>query len=600
MKAANLPRCLLHVPPHPSSVRCLLGSSQDPGYLMTLWGCLCNWLPQAPWMSGQACEAWCRAGPPPLYALLRAMLVAFSQLPDSRNLCRSAIMALAALGTSSSSISTQAPALLLMLFHDGPVLPAEVWMPLLPLLDYLSQFSEQAVELGTRLRSLASGGFWTAPRLGGQMASPPNGQMQAQLATFQTVPGATWSQCEQNQIGIHQCHQAHGQGWPQEYQTCHPAPPKQAQGAQGCMQPFTTQTEFHTLPQQTSKAVTHRQPSVGLQNTNNTCYMNSFMQALFLTDAFLWRIYDFTLKLKAKASKIDEEDFEFGKKVVELLQKQFAKMALTKHQHTDIWDILQAFPADYRSGEQQDVTETIRFVFDKLGGSDQALLREVFAGQLQETIQCRECGKIKVREETFTDLVLPVPTAEQAKESGIVPTMQKLLEERLKCEEMDDPNNLVTCENCQKKTFAVKWSEITRPPPHLCLCLNRFTFNMQTYDFTKEKTPVKIDEGLWIGGYEYELYHSIIHTGKDASSGHYYAMGRRSEPTVSGDCAFYTMDDSQIKEADVSLLAGNPPEKLLDDNAYVLFLRCKQAPPTPEFRIPLSLVEYVKKQDKKQ
>ena len=113
------------------------------------------------------------------------------------------------------------------------------------------------------------------------------------------------------------------------------------------------------------------------------------------------------MKLKEKPSKIDEEDFEFGKKVVELLQKQFAKMALTTHKHTDIWDILQAFPADYRSGEQQDVTETIRFVFDKLGGSDQALLREVFAGELQEKIQCRECGEIKVREETFTDLVLP-------------------------------------------------------------------------------------------------------------------------------------------------------------------------------------------------
>ena len=36
------------------------------------------------------------------------------------------------------------------------------------------------------------------------------------------------------------------------------------------------------------------------------------------------------------------------------------------------------------------------------------------------------------------------------------------------------------------------------------------------------------------------------------------------------------------------------------DNGYVLFLRRKQAPPTPEFRIPLSLVEYVKKEDKKQ
>ena len=58
-------------------------------------------------------------------------------------------------------------------------------------------------------------------------------------------------------------------------------------------------------------------------------------------------------------------------------------------------------------------------------------------------------------------LVLPVPTAEQAKESGIVPTMQRLVEERLQFEEMDDSNILVTCENCQKKTFAVKWSEIT-------------------------------------------------------------------------------------------------------------------------------------------
>ena len=51
-----------------------------------------------------------------------------------------------------------------------------------------------------------------------------------------------------------------------------------------------------------------------------------------------------------------------------------------------IREILQAFPPDYRSGEQQDVTETIRFVFDKLGGGDEALLREVFAGQLQEKI----------------------------------------------------------------------------------------------------------------------------------------------------------------------------------------------------------------------
>ena len=58
-------------------------------------------------------------------------------------------------------------------------------------------------------------------------------------------------------------------------------------------------------------------------------------------------------------------------------------------------------------------------------------------------------------------------------------------------EEMDDAENLVTCWDCQK-TCAVKWTEITRPSPHLCLCLKGFAFNMQTYDFAREKTLVRL------------------------------------------------------------------------------------------------------------
>ena len=101
---------------------------------------------------------------------------------------------------------------------------------------------------------------------------------------------------------------------------------------------------------------------------------------------------------------------------------------------------------------RQAVTKIIRFFFDNLGGSNQSLLREGFAGELQEKIQYRECSKFKVREETFTDLVLPVPTAEQAKESCIVPAIKKLLQKCLKC--MADAKNLVTCEKCQKETCA--------------------------------------------------------------------------------------------------------------------------------------------------
>ena len=356
---------------------------------MSLWACICHWRPQTP--SADA-SPWCFQGPVPYYALLRSMLVAFSQLPDSKMLCRSALMSLAALGSSNSTIARQGPSLLLVLYREGPVLPADVWMPLVPLLDHLSQYSPEAAELRSRLRALASGNFSTAPHMAQTAQTNTAAQrpmstascMQAQphaCNAFNTAPGG---QFQSAQTGPQD--QAFGQAWPQQCQQGNQVmQPAQSQGAHGSMQPLAAAgTQFVPLASDKSKAVTHKPPSVGLQNTNNTCYMNSFVQALFLTDAFLWRIYNFNLKLKSNPSKIDEEDYEFGKKVVELLQKQFAKMALTKHQHTDIWDILQAFLAEYRSGKQQDVTEAMRFVLDKLGGSDQQLLKEVFAGQLNE------------------------------------------------------------------------------------------------------------------------------------------------------------------------------------------------------------------------
>jgi len=332
-------------------------------------------------------------------------------------------------------------------------------------------------------------------------------------------------------------------------------------------------------------------PRVGLQNTNNTCYMNSFIQSLYLTNRFVWRLFNFQLTLKKNPSKVDKEDHEFGIKVVDLMRMQMAKMMLTRHKHTDIWDILQGFPAEYRSGEQQDVTETVRFVFDKLGSFEQLLIREVFAGELSEKMQCQVCGTVKAKNETFTDLVLPVPPEEMVLKMGQVPTTQNLLDKRLQFEVLDE-DNLVFCESCQKNMRHGKWTEIVSPPAHLCVCLNRFTFDMQTMAFSKEKTPVQIDGTVQIGPYQYHLYMVIVHTGKTASSGHYYAVGRRSEDPQG---EMWTMDDSQLKPADPMLLQGGHGEKQKDDNPYVLFYRCLQAP----VHIPKALLAAVQQEDLK-
>eukprot|EP00928_Gymnodinium_smaydae_P018204 TRINITY_DN1692_c0_g1_i1.p1 TRINITY_DN1692_c0_g1~~TRINITY_DN1692_c0_g1_i1.p1 ORF type:complete len:1153 (+),score=163.20 TRINITY_DN1692_c0_g1_i1:165-3461(+) len=337
---------------------------------------------------------------------------------------------------------------------------------------------------------------------------------------------------------------------------------------------------------------------VGLQNTNNTCYMNTFIQGLFLTSGFLCRIFAFHLTLKKNPSKIDQEDHEFGVKLVDIMQKHMARMQVTQLKHIDIWAVLQVFPDIYRSGEQQDVTETIRFVFDKLGSFDQPLIREVFAGELSELTQCQVCKNVKTKPETFTDLVLPVPTEQQVLSSGVLPTIQGLINQRLQFEYLDD-DNLLECECCQRKQRHGKWSEIVSPPMHLCLCLNRFAFDIKTMDLAKEKTPIYINPELQIGPFSYELYFVIVHSGETASKGHYYAMGRRSEVT-DGNNDWVTLDDSQIKPPELSILSGKAEGKKKDDNPYVLFYRCKQAPPTPQLRVPPHLVELARQEDSKQ
>ena len=91
------------------------------------------------------------------------------------------------------------------------------------------------------------------------------------------------------------------------------------------------------------------------------------------------------------------------------------------------------------------MTETMRFVFDLVKDKAHSLchiLAEVISNCSRRSLQVssmivsshgadlqRHFRNVRVREETFTDLVLQVPTAKEVKETGCVPTMQKLLEE---------------------------------------------------------------------------------------------------------------------------------------------------------------------------
>merc|ERR1719156_309443 len=106
--------------------------------------------------------------------------------------------------------------------------------------------------------------------------------------------------------------------------------------------------------------------------------MNTVVQTLFMTNAFVTRLFEFQLGLKQNPSKVDKEDFEFGQRLLSKLRHQLARMMVTEQPHLDIIELLNIFPDDYRNGSQQDVTETVLNVFDKLGGQEQGLVRDVF------------------------------------------------------------------------------------------------------------------------------------------------------------------------------------------------------------------------------
>ena len=88
----------------------------------------------------------------------------------------------------------------------------------------------------------------------------------------------------------------------------------------------------------------------------------------------------------------------------------YATMLITKRPHIDPSEFIDSLPkAQFPQNEQQDVAEFARYVFDKLGGCKQTLIRKVFAGDLSEVTRCSVCNFEKRRPETFTDIILIVP-----------------------------------------------------------------------------------------------------------------------------------------------------------------------------------------------
>lgn len=349
-----------------------------------------------------------------------------------------------------------------------------------------------------------------------------------------------------------------------------------------------------------------RKPEVGMRNTNNTCFISSVLQALYHTDKFVKDLFSFEIKPPdpSKASKMDLEDHEIGEALLRNLQYLFAMLLVTKRPHLDIADFLNELPKSYfPEGEQMDCTEVLSFILDKLGGTNQSLVRGCFAGELNYVTKCGNCTFEQRKGETFVETILPVPSAEDPNLS-----VQKLFENFLTSESLSDSKNLWQCPKCNVKSKSTnKYSEIVSPPQHLCLRLGRLDMDFTTMTLNKKKTYVHLNPTIVLPpNWVFDLYCVVIHEGKSGSEGHYTLCVRRSESesenvndeSVSGfennnNLKWWRFDDSQVKTCDSEYLVNLGKGKYIDNSPYLLLYRCRQAGFTSAPVLPGSFIKEV-------
>ncbi|TYZ57263.1 hypothetical protein PybrP1_007865 [[Pythium] brassicae (nom. inval.)] len=165
-----------------------------------------------------------------------------------------------------------------------------------------------------------------------------------------------------------------------------------------------------------AKDRTHLQPFYsGLinmkQNLTNVCYQNSFLQTLFMTQAFRRLILSADLAQYTHSSS-KEAAAGGGSDVLGCVQDLFARMLASQRPSLDSHMLQRCLPPTFQAGRQQDTSDFAHYLIDSLSEQLNSHpgtvdgVSDIFGGIQATVLACKTCGKTSVMKEYFWELLL--------------------------------------------------------------------------------------------------------------------------------------------------------------------------------------------------
>ncbi|CAF1062814.1 unnamed protein product [Adineta ricciae] len=303
----------------------------------------------------------------------------------------------------------------------------------------------------------------------------------------------------------------------------------------------------------------------GLDNSGNTCYMNSALQCLSniqpLTNFFIheqiWKFVNSNNPAGTGGCAASAYS--------SLIQEMWSAK-LEKCTPTMLKEAIDRYTTQFTAYEQHDSQEFMGFLLDALhedllnSQTRSSPISDLFQGQLESSVRCWKCDTDVKTVSAFNFLSLPIISSKSRT------NLSECMEEFLKPETIGTHGKWY-CNICHQQTDARKYKKIKSLPPVLILQLRRFDiFPGRQINNKKIRTIVDYPvqnlspHDLALNSSSttrYDLVAISIHRGATLQSGHYLTIAMNHTNKL-----WYEFDDSFVTSAN--------PKDITNQDAYIL------------------------------